>query len=151
MIVFFDVATALASKWLHFDYTRLIWASFCLYAVCGYLGFAYRHLLGGALAGLMAGLTDSTIGWALSTAIRPYTRVAPPRPTIAFDLNNDRHRVFGRSVLRSSCRPDTLAHQSISREVIAQDFGRAEEKLFSLSGGLASTAIDYEIPFGTTR
>jgi hypothetical protein len=82
LIVLFDVAASFASRWLRFDYTSLAWVSLCLYAVCGYLGFAYRRLLGGALAGLMAGVADSTIGWALSAAIQPYMRVEQHRPTI---------------------------------------------------------------------
>ena len=81
-IVVFDVAGSFASRLLHFDYAGLMGVTFCLYMVCGYLGFQYRQLLGGFLAGLMAGVADSTAGWALSTAIHPYTRSPQPRVTI---------------------------------------------------------------------
>jgi hypothetical protein len=50
--------------------------------VCGYMGFQYRQLLGGFLAGLMAGLADSTAGWALSVAIHPYIQPSQTRPTV---------------------------------------------------------------------
>lgn len=81
-IVVFDVVASFASRLLHFDYGSLMWVTFCLYMACGYLGFQYRQLLGGFLAGLMAGLADSTVGWALSVAIHPYMQDAQPRPTV---------------------------------------------------------------------
>jgi hypothetical protein len=81
-IVVFDVAGSFASRLLHFDYASLMWVTFCLYMACGYLGFQYRQILGGFLSGLIAGLADSTAGWALSVAIHPYMRYSQPRPTI---------------------------------------------------------------------
>jgi hypothetical protein len=81
-IVVFDVAGSFASRLLHFDYGSLMSVTFGLYMVCGYLGFQYREILDGFLAGLIAGLADSTAGWALSAAIHPYMRYAQPRPTI---------------------------------------------------------------------
>jgi hypothetical protein len=81
-IIVFDVVASFASRLLHFDYDRLMWVTFCLYMVCGYLGFQYRQLLGGFLAGLMAGLADSTAGWALSVAIHPYIQHSQPRLTV---------------------------------------------------------------------
>ena len=74
IIVGFDAAGAFASRLLHFDYGDLIPVTFCLYGFCGYLGFRDERLLGGFLAGLMAGMSDSTLGWAASTAIHPYTK-----------------------------------------------------------------------------
>jgi hypothetical protein len=81
-IVVFDVAGSFASRLLHFDYGSLMWLTFCLYMACGYLGFQYRQILNGFLAGLVAGVADSTAGWALSAAIHPYMRYPQPRPTI---------------------------------------------------------------------
>jgi hypothetical protein len=81
-ILVFDVVASFASRLLHFDYGSLMWVTFCLYMFCGYLGFQYRQLLGGFLAGLVAGAADSTAGWALSAAIHPYMRYPQPRPTI---------------------------------------------------------------------
>jgi len=71
VIVTFDVLASFASRLAHFNYDNLIWVSLCLYVVCGYLGFRYGRLLGGFLVGLIAGLADSTLGWALSTLIHP--------------------------------------------------------------------------------
>jgi len=82
VIVVFDVVASFASRLLHFDYGSLMWVTFCLYMVCGYMGFQYRQLLGGFLAGLMAGLADSTAGWALSVAIHPYIQASQTRPTV---------------------------------------------------------------------
>jgi hypothetical protein len=82
VIIVFDVAASLASRSLRFDYTRLAWASYCLYAASGYLGFGYRRFQGGILAGLMAGAADSTVGWALSAAIRPYVPFDQPHLTV---------------------------------------------------------------------
>jgi hypothetical protein len=67
----FDVAASFASRALKFDYTHLAWVSRFLYAVAGYFGFGYFRLAGALLAGLVAGVADATIGWALSAAIGP--------------------------------------------------------------------------------
>jgi hypothetical protein len=81
-IIVFDVVGSFASRLLHFDYGSLMAVTFGLYMLCGYLGFQYRQFLGGFLAGLVAGVADSTAGWALSAAIHPYMRYPQPRPTI---------------------------------------------------------------------
>src|SRR5262249_1867210 len=77
-IVLFDVVASFASRALKFDYTHLVWASWFLYALAGYFGFGYSRLAGALLAGLVAGIADATIGWALSTAIRPYLTIKQP-------------------------------------------------------------------------
>jgi hypothetical protein len=89
MIVLFDCAGALASRWLHFDYTKLIWASLCLYILSGYWAVDLQGLKGGVIAGLVAGLADSTIGWALSSAIHPALTIQQRHPsdvTIIFTI-----------------------------------------------------------------
>jgi hypothetical protein len=78
VIVLFDVAGSFASRALKFDYTHLAWISRFLYAVAGYFGFAHIRLAGVLLAGLVAGVADATIGWALSAAIGPYLPVIQP-------------------------------------------------------------------------
>src|SRR5262249_48371122 len=70
------------SRVFKFDYSSLAWGSRAVYVLCGYLGFEYRHLMGGALAGLMAGVTDSTLGWALSAAVGPYMKTPQPHLTV---------------------------------------------------------------------
>jgi hypothetical protein len=82
MIVVFDVLASFASRLLHFNYASLMWVTFCLYGLCGYPGFQYGQLLGGFQAGMVAGLADSTLGWALSAAIHPYIQTSQTRPTI---------------------------------------------------------------------
>lgn len=72
LIVLFDLAGSSGSRLLLFDYSKLTWVTFCLYGFCGYLAFRYHGILGGFQAGLIAGLCDSTLGWALSTAIGAY-------------------------------------------------------------------------------
>ncbi|MGE5323280.1 MAG: hypothetical protein ACM3SW_10475 [Actinomycetota bacterium] len=82
LIVLFDLAGSLASRVLHFDYGSLTVGSLFLYGVSGYMAFRYHRIVGGLLAGLMAGFCDSTVGWALSTAIHPYMRYPAPRLTV---------------------------------------------------------------------
>lgn len=71
-IVLFDVVASLASKALGFDYTSLVWVSWCLYIASGYFGCKRYGFPWGVLAGAVAGLADSTAGWALSSAIGPH-------------------------------------------------------------------------------
>ena len=62
-IIVFDVVASFASRLLHFDYGSLMWVTFCLYMICGYLGFQYRQLLGGFLAGVMPAVRDENQDW----------------------------------------------------------------------------------------
>ncbi|MGH9967422.1 MAG: hypothetical protein ACREBG_06265 [Pyrinomonadaceae bacterium] len=71
-VVFFDSIASFASKTLEFDYAKLFWASWCLYALVGFLGCKRFSFLDGIAAGFVAGLADSTVGWFLSSAIGPY-------------------------------------------------------------------------------
>jgi len=83
LILVFDLLGCIASRLLHFSYTYLQMGSSALYTLSGYLGFRYRReLVGGLQAGLIAGLTDSTAGWALSAAILSQLGSPEPRPTI---------------------------------------------------------------------
>jgi hypothetical protein len=72
VIILFDAAASFVSRVLRFDYTILAWVSLCLYFASGYFGSKFHGLLGGALAGLVAGLADSTVGWAVSSVVGPY-------------------------------------------------------------------------------
>ena len=71
MIALLDGVGSVASRVMHFDYTNLVWVSWSLYAVIGSFGFSFGRLRGGAVAGLVAGMADGTVGWLLSTAIKP--------------------------------------------------------------------------------
>ena len=81
VIVLFDLIASVASRTLEFDYTKLGWLSLGLYFAAGYFGCKYFNFLSGVLAGLVAGLSDSTIGWAVSSAIGPYIPFTPPQYT----------------------------------------------------------------------
>ena len=78
VIILFDVVASLVSKTLSFDYTSLVWVSWCLYIASGYLGYKFHGLLGGVLAGLVAGFADATTGWMLSSAIGAYVPFEQP-------------------------------------------------------------------------
>jgi hypothetical protein len=81
VIVAFDLVASLASRSLIFDYTKLVPLSWLLYCAAGYFGCKYYGFLRGVVAGLTAGVADSTAGWALSSAIGPYVPQARPPHT----------------------------------------------------------------------
>ena len=83
VVVGFDVIASLASRLLQFDYTNLVLVSLAIYLGAGYWGAHRRGFLFGLLLGALAGLTDATIGWWVSTLIRPYSRMGIP----ALDLS----------------------------------------------------------------
>ena len=68
-IIIFDIVASFASRTLRFDYTDLALVSWGLYVASGYFGHKYYSILGGVGAGGVAGLTDSTIGWAASIIV----------------------------------------------------------------------------------
>ena len=71
-IVIFDVIVSFASKILEFDYTTFAWVSLFLYAAAGFFGCKFFNFPTGVIAGLVAGFVDSTLGWAISSFIKPY-------------------------------------------------------------------------------
>ena len=75
-IVLFDALASLLSRTLQIDYAKLFWFSFLLYLAAGYFGCKYFDFLTGLGGGFVAGLTDSTVGWFVSSAIGPYTSAA---------------------------------------------------------------------------
>ena len=81
VIVMFDAVASAASRTLVVDYTKLSLITYILYVVTGYLGCKSFDLLTGTAAGFIAGLCDSTIGWFLSSVIRPYIPFAEPQYT----------------------------------------------------------------------
>jgi hypothetical protein len=72
-IVLFDALASVLSRTLEIDYAKLFWISFLLYLAAGYFGCKYFDLLTGLGGGFVAGLTDSTVGWLVSSAIGPYS------------------------------------------------------------------------------
>lgn len=77
----FDAVASAVSRTLVIDYTKLAWVSYILYVAVGYLGCKHFDLLSGIAAGFVAGLSDSTIGWFLSSNIGPYIPFAQPKYT----------------------------------------------------------------------
>jgi hypothetical protein len=86
VIVGFDAVASLASRILQFDYTNLVWVSLVIYLAAGYWGAHRRGFLFGLLLGSLAGLADSTIGWWLSTWIRPFSRTGIPPLGLSLQL-----------------------------------------------------------------
>lgn len=78
VIVGFDAVASLLSKLFQFDYTNLVWASLLIYVAAGYWGAHRRGFFFGLLLGLLAGLIDATLGWFISTAIRPFSTTEIP-------------------------------------------------------------------------
>jgi hypothetical protein len=81
VIVMFDAVASAASRTLTADYTKLSLVSYILYVATGYLGCKSFDLPSGIAAGFVAGLSDSTIGWFLSSVIGPYIPFAQPQYT----------------------------------------------------------------------
>lgn len=78
VVVLFDTSASFASRAARFNYTNLFLVSWALYVASGYFGYKYLNLLTGIAGGLVAGLTDSTIGWGVSSLIGPYLPFAQP-------------------------------------------------------------------------
>src|ERR1700730_1963193 len=78
VVVGFDVVASAASRLLQFDYTNLILVSLAIYLAAGYWGAHKQGFLFGLLLGALAGVTDATIGWWVSTLIHPFSRMRIP-------------------------------------------------------------------------
>lgn len=79
-VAIFDVIASLASRMFVFDYTKLFWASWCIYFIAGLVGCKRLGFISGITLGLVAGLGDATLGWFLSTAVGPYLPNRPQQP-----------------------------------------------------------------------
>jgi hypothetical protein len=82
-ILLFDASASGLSRTLQIDYVKLFWVSFSLYFAAGYFGCRYFDLLTGLGGGFVAGLTDSTVGWLVSSVIGPYTSTPQPQYVVA--------------------------------------------------------------------
>jgi hypothetical protein len=85
-IIGFDAIASLTSRVFQFDYTNLVWVSLVIYLAAGYWGAHRRGFLFGLLLASLAGLADSTIGWWLSTWIRPFSRTGIPPLGLSLQL-----------------------------------------------------------------
>ena len=86
VVVGFDVVASAASRLLRFDYINLILVSLAIYLAAGYWGAHKRGFLFGLLLGALAGLTDATIGWWVSTLIHPFSRMGIPPLELSLQL-----------------------------------------------------------------
>jgi hypothetical protein len=78
-IVLFDAVASIASRQLGFPYTNAAVGSYILYAIGGFLAARRVNLTFAAQLGVVLGLVDATLGWAVSSTIHPN---APPMPRI---------------------------------------------------------------------
>ena len=78
VVAVFDAGASLLSRLLQFDYTSLTYVSLSIYVLAGYWGAHRRGFVFGVLLGGLAGLSDATIGWCVSTWIRPFSRITIP-------------------------------------------------------------------------
>jgi len=81
IIVVFDAIAAGASRTVQVDYAKFVWGSYILYVAANYFGCKHFDLPSGIVAGFVAGLSDSTVGWLLSSALQPYIPFAQPKYT----------------------------------------------------------------------
>ena len=86
VVVGFDVIASLASRLLQFEYMSLILVSLAIYLAAGYWGAHKQGFFFGLLLAALAGLTDSTIGWWVSTLIRPYSAMGIPALALSLQL-----------------------------------------------------------------
>ena len=80
-VVAFDVMFSLVSKALQINYVDFIFGSWILYAAAGFFVCRYLTFPEGILGGAVAGLSDSTAGWAVSSLIGPY--MSQPQPDLS--------------------------------------------------------------------
>jgi len=82
-VVSYDAIASIASRFAGFYYGRAAIGSFIVYAIVGFFAAesAVRNrLLFALLAGLLLGLTDSSLGWLVSILIgpgRPKAKITP--------------------------------------------------------------------------
>jgi hypothetical protein len=60
-VALFEVLASLASRMFVFDYTKLFWASWCIYFLAGFVGCKRLSFIGGITSGLAAGFGDANV------------------------------------------------------------------------------------------
>ena len=70
VVLLFDATAAIASRLLDFPYTSAAWGSYVVYGTTGYFVGRQFSVARSALAGIVLGLVDATLGWAASSALR---------------------------------------------------------------------------------
>lgn len=78
----FDALASIASRKFNFNYAYLVWGSFIIYCVFGFLGTKKTNLKTGVLTAAAVGFFDSTIGWEISTSLKANTGNIKNDPTI---------------------------------------------------------------------
>ena len=67
----FDTIGSLASLRFRFPYSRLMFGSFAIYFVVGFVTATSGSVTSAAVTGAVVGLVESTVGWAISWWIGP--------------------------------------------------------------------------------
>jgi ascorbate-specific PTS system EIIC-type component UlaA len=70
-VIVFDALGATASRVVGFNYESLFPVSLLIYATAGYLAARRGGIKAALLCGVIVGLTDATVGWAVSWLIGP--------------------------------------------------------------------------------
>ena len=70
-VVLYDAVFSLASRTLGFDYSNASVGSYLIYGITGFFAARVLGWKGAALAGVVLGLVDATIGWGVSWLIGP--------------------------------------------------------------------------------
>ena len=70
-VVVFDAIASLASLAIGFNYEYSAFGSLLLYCVFGYWASSVRTILFASIVGALMGLTDASLGWAVSWILGP--------------------------------------------------------------------------------
>ena len=70
-VVAFDAIASLASLAIGFNYEYSAFGSLLLYCVFGYWASSVRTILFASIVGALMGLTDASLGWAVSWILGP--------------------------------------------------------------------------------
>lgn len=80
-VVVLDVTAAIASRMLDFPYTWAAWGSYLVYGTTGYFVGRQFSVARAAIAGVVLGLVDATLGWAAASALKAnYTPIPELTP-----------------------------------------------------------------------
>jgi hypothetical protein len=70
-VLAFDTIGSLASLRFRFPYSRLMFGSFAIYFVVGFVTAANESVTSAAVTAAVVGLIESTVGWSISWRIGP--------------------------------------------------------------------------------
>ena len=71
VLILFDLIASLLSRYAHIPYASFTLGSFAIYVVAGFLAARRFRFAAAPLVGTVAGLSEATVGWAVSWVIGP--------------------------------------------------------------------------------